>query len=55
MDVAQHREIAASFKSTRERTCLLEIYQSDVAIALEAEIEEVEILRDDGMCRSREV
>lgn len=55
MNVTQHGEIATSFKGTGEGTCILEVSQSDIAIALETETEEVEILCDDRMRRSREV
>jgi hypothetical protein len=55
MNIAQHGEEACSFKGTGEGTCILEVAQCDVAIALETKTKQVEILRDDRMRRSREV
>jgi hypothetical protein len=55
MNIAQHGEEACSFKGTGEGTCILHVDQGDIAIALETEMEEAEILRDDRMRRSREV
>jgi hypothetical protein len=55
MDVTQHSEIATPLKGTGKGACVLKVRQSNIAVALEAKMKEVEILRYDRVCRPREV
>ena len=55
MDVAQHLEETAVLQCTTEQTRVLEVILGNRAVALESQVHEIEILRDDWMRRAGEV
>jgi hypothetical protein len=55
MDVTQHSVVATPLKGTGKGACVLEIRQSNIAVALEAKMKEVEILRYDRVRRPRKI
>jgi len=55
MDITQNREEPSFFEGTGKRACVLEVRQSNLAVALETEMKEIEILRYDRVRGPREV
>jgi hypothetical protein len=55
VNVAQDRIVFAVFKGATEKPGILQIIQSDGAVALESERNEIEVLRDDRGRRAGKV
>jgi len=55
VDVTQYREEASLLEGTRKCACVRQVRQSNIAVTLEPEMKEIEILCYDGMRRPREV
>lgn len=55
VNVAEDLEQAAPLERAAEQAGILEVIKRDGAVSFEAEVEEVEVLRDDRVRRAREV
>lgn len=55
MDVTEDSEVARSLQSPAEKPSILHVCQTDRPISFEAQMKEVEILRDNRRCWSGEV
>ena len=55
VDIAKDFEEPAVFQRPTKKTGVLEVVQSNRPVALESEMQEVEVLGDDRVCRAREI
>ena len=55
VDVAEHGEQARLLQRAAEQPRVLQVIQRDRPVPLVAQMQEVEVLRDDGVRRAREV
>jgi len=55
MDVAQHIKISAFFQRPTQQPRVLEIIKGDRAVTFKAQVQQVEILCDDGCSGTREI